>query len=112
MVEAIGIREALSWVKEKGVNNAVVESDCLQVVQSIRSSILVFFVSRQSDQEYKDLMSGLSDKNVKFRFIKRSANKIAHYLARYSCSIADRIWRMRDVHPEFNSVMLNDLSVK
>lgn len=29
MVEAIGIREALSWVKDKGVNNAVVESDCL-----------------------------------------------------------------------------------
>lgn len=32
-----------------------------------------------------------------------------HYLARYSCSIADRVWRVMDAHQEFIRVMLDDL---
>ena len=43
------------------------------------------------------------------RFVKRSANRVAHYLARYSCSVADRRWKEGEAHPEFISVMLNDL---
>ncbi|XP_074374511.1 uncharacterized protein LOC141714914 [Apium graveolens] len=33
IAEAMGIREALSWVKEKNVGNVVVESDCLVAIQ-------------------------------------------------------------------------------
>lgn len=39
--EALGIREALSWVKTNQYSNAVLESDCLQVVQLIRSSFAI-----------------------------------------------------------------------
>ena len=36
--EALGIKEALSWTKQKCLSNVVLETDCLQVVQLIRSS--------------------------------------------------------------------------
>lgn len=42
LAEAIGIREALSWVKNEGISNIVVESDCLQIVQAIQSSFMCF----------------------------------------------------------------------
>lgn len=39
LAEEIDIIEALSWVKNNGCNSAIVESDCLQVVQTIHSLI-------------------------------------------------------------------------
>ena len=42
LAEVIGIREALSLVKETWKADVVVESDCLQVVQAINSK---FFLS-------------------------------------------------------------------
>ncbi|XP_074378344.1 uncharacterized protein LOC141719879 [Apium graveolens] len=40
LAEALSVREALSWLKEKDYGNIVIESDCLQVVQAIRSSFI------------------------------------------------------------------------
>ncbi|XP_074341817.1 uncharacterized protein LOC141679208 [Apium graveolens] len=102
LAEALSIRDALSWLKEKEYANTVLESDCLQVVQAIRSSFVCFsYLGRVVDECHKLLVS-LSSKNVKFKFVKRSANKVAHYLARYNCSMAVRSWRVGDVHPEFH----------
>ncbi|XP_060974712.1 uncharacterized protein LOC133039780 [Cannabis sativa] len=39
IAEVIGIKEALSWIKRKGWEKVVVESDALVVVQAINSSI-------------------------------------------------------------------------
>ncbi|KAL8123679.1 hypothetical protein AgCh_011604 [Apium graveolens] len=39
IAEAVRVREALNWIKEMQYSNAEVETDCLQVVQAIRSSI-------------------------------------------------------------------------
>ena len=36
-MDAIGVREALSWLKDQCWSNAQVETDCLVVVQAIRS---------------------------------------------------------------------------
>lgn len=36
MAEAIGIREALSWIKTRGWTSVVLEADSLQVIQAIR----------------------------------------------------------------------------
>lgn len=91
LAEAIGIREALSWVKNNSCDDAIVESDCLQVVQAIRSSISCLSYLGRVVQECRDLLASLSYKNVCFGFIKRSANKVAHFLARNHCSGADRI---------------------
>lgn len=40
--EAVGIHEALSWLKDSDHSNVVIESDCLQIVQVIRSSFMGF----------------------------------------------------------------------
>lgn len=41
MAEALGIREASSWIKAKAWDKVVIESDSLTAVQSIRSSLLM-----------------------------------------------------------------------
>uniref|UniRef100_A0A803NF85 RNase H type-1 domain-containing protein n=1 Tax=Cannabis sativa TaxID=3483 RepID=A0A803NF85_CANSA len=38
LAESIGIREALSWIKSHGWQYATLETDCLTVVQALRSS--------------------------------------------------------------------------
>ncbi|XP_074323404.1 uncharacterized protein LOC141660325 [Apium graveolens] len=39
LAEALGIKEALSWVANADKRNVTVESDCLQVVQHIRGAV-------------------------------------------------------------------------
>lgn len=55
------------------------------------------------------LLSELKNRGVSLKFVKRSTNNVAHYLARYSCSIDDRIWWMSNAHPKFIHVLKNDL---
>ena len=43
----------------------------------------MLFLFRKSS-ECRNLLVSLSNKNVKFRFVKRVANNVAHYLMRYS----------------------------
>ena len=61
-------------------------------------------------KDCRDLLVSLSPQHVKFRFVKRSANKVAHYLPGKNYFIADCIWRVGDVHSEFYQVLFNDLS--
>lgn len=51
----------------------------------------------------------LKDRNVYLSFVKRSVNKLAHYLTRYNYSIADFVWRMDNAHLNYLDVMLKDL---
>lgn len=57
----------------------------------------------------RHLLASLSVKNLKFKFVKRLLNKIAYYLARYNYFISDRIWRVRNVHPNLFRVLMNNL---
>lgn len=41
--------------------------------------------------------------------MKRSANNVAHALAKCSYSIADRIWQANEACPELTYVLENDL---
>ncbi|KAL8100419.1 hypothetical protein AgCh_032616 [Apium graveolens] len=111
LAEAVGIREALSWVKNERRKDVIVETDCLMLVQWIRSSYITrSYVGRVVD-ECRRLLAGLQNQNTVLRFIKRSANGVAHYLARYSSSIADRRCWMGNVHPDFHNVLCNDLKL-
>ncbi|XP_074352809.1 uncharacterized protein LOC141691960 [Apium graveolens] len=111
IAEAMRIREALSWVKEKKVGNVVVESDCLVAIQAIRcSNITLSYFGRMVD-DCKAMLSQLKQHNVVLNFVKRSANKVAHELVRHSSSIADRNWSGGDVHQLFSSVLYDDLKV-
>lgn len=46
--------------------------------------------------------------NVSLLFIRRSANSVAHYLARIFYLVADHIMRSEDISPEFRDVIVND----
>ena len=111
LAEAMGVREALSWVKNKGWYEAVVETDCLAVIQAIRCSSITLSYYGRVLEECKELLSQLKERNIALNFVKRSANQVAHYLARHSSSIADCMWKKEDTHPEFSHVLVTDLKV-
>ncbi|XP_074341994.1 uncharacterized protein LOC141679391 [Apium graveolens] len=51
VAEAMAFKEALSWMDRKGWHEAVIESDCLIVVQAIRSTLEETFNFRKSGIE-------------------------------------------------------------
>lgn len=90
LAEALGIREALSWIKENQYDGVELETDCLQVIQAIRSTITSLSYLGRVVEDCRVLLLSLKARNVIIRFVKRSANRVSHFLARYSCSISDR----------------------
>lgn len=95
VAEAIGVREALSWIKKKGWKKVVLEMDCLVVVQSIRSEVLMLSYYGRIISECKHLLLGLNF--VSLVFVRRSANRVAHLLARASYYMSDHIVRVESV---------------
>ena len=110
LAEAMAIREVLSWVKSKQQMDMVVKTDCLQIVHVFCNSHSSFSYLGRVVEECRVLLAGLKHQNVVLRFVKRSVNRVAHYLVRYSCSIVDRSWRIGNAHPKFQYVLLNDLN--
>lgn len=108
IAEAMGVREALSWTKESNHQNVVIETDCLVVVQAMRASDLLSSYFGVLIKECKSMIHDLSSSSVSVRFVKRSANKVADFLAKATYSPTDHIWRVSD-HPEFINVLMNDL---
>lgn len=96
LAEAYGIKEVLSWIIAKECIDVIVESNCLQMVQVIRSSISCYSYLGRVIQEFRDMPANFSSKNVLFRFVKRSVNRVAHYLARHGYLNADRTWEVVD----------------
>lgn len=77
LAEAIGIREALSWVKNAGnQTNVEIESNCLQIVQAIRSSFSCLSYLERVVKECKAILASLQDQNVVFRSVMSSDMRI------------------------------------
>lgn len=56
----------------------------------------------------KVLLKELKVKGLSLRFIKRSANSVAHFLASYSY-LTGRAWRVNNNHSELINVLKNNL---
>ncbi|XP_074348244.1 uncharacterized protein LOC141687007 [Apium graveolens] len=70
MPEAIGVKEALIWAKEKSKQPVMVETDCLYVLQAIRcSSVNLSYLGRLIE-ECKTLVSELKQRNITLMFVK------------------------------------------
>lgn len=86
--EALGVPEALSWIKRRQWSNVVVETDSLLVVQALRTNMGMtsYFGNIIDDCKLflRDLVS------VSVYFVKRSANEAANALARSSSVVAER----------------------
>ncbi|XP_031091127.1 uncharacterized protein LOC115996126 [Ipomoea triloba] len=86
--EAIAVREALSWLKANNISHCDVEIDALQITQRL-SSPLFYSHFDLILLDVKDLLSSIHD--VSISHVKRSANRIAHLLARESLSMSERM---------------------
>lgn len=86
MVEAIGFREVLSWIKDMGFSEIDFELDAQVVVRAVERG--------ECDESpfgdiIRDCLSLLIEvPNSFISFVRRSANRAAHKLARASVSMA------------------------
>lgn len=87
IAEAMAFREALSWLKKRGVSNVFIELDSLSVVQAVQSpkQDISYFGSIIDDCStiLKDLGSFM------IYFVRRSANVAVHLIARKTTSLTD-----------------------
>lgn len=106
LAEAIAFKEALSWIKSKDWNNIVLETDCFKVIQALRSSLVTSSPFGLVISDCKQLLSTIA--NAAFCFVKRSANSVAHCLARQSINFPDRIFTETNVPSEVLDLCMVD----
>lgn len=107
LAEALAFKEALSWIKSKQWHNVLIETDCLKVVQALRSSLTFTSPLGLVIADCKQLMQGIA--NAAFCFIKRSANRVAHCLARQSIFLSDRSFTEANAPSEVMYLCMSDL---
>ncbi|KAH9777775.1 RNase H domain-containing protein [Citrus sinensis] len=78
--EALGIREALSWLKEYKLPCVIVKMDCLQVFQALTEGFSGPNGFGLIIEDCRELALVIGE--VKFSFVRRSANFAAHSVAR------------------------------
>ncbi|KAM6600456.1 hypothetical protein CsatA_020065 [Cannabis sativa] len=109
LVELIGIKEALSWIKDKSWGRIVLESDCLLAVQAIHTNVALPSTFGMLVQDCQHLLSQMS--HISLCFVKRSANKAAHFFALNSCYLSDRFF-VKDTSPyDLLRIVLDDIKV-
>lgn len=107
LAEVMGIREALCWIKQKKWSNVTVETDCLLLIQALRSNTNLASYFGDIVLECKRLSQMC--RNISTVFVKRSANKVAHALARASYVPADRTFKVGEIPSSVMDVLLNDV---
>ncbi|XP_062087000.1 uncharacterized protein LOC133793720 [Humulus lupulus] len=106
LAEALGFREALSWIKKHNWPRVILESDCLLVIQALRSNVSMLSYFGDVISECKSIWNTFN--NVSCMFVKRSANKAAHAIAKASYSPADRIYKEGEFPSSILNVILGD----
>ncbi|XP_062114633.1 uncharacterized protein LOC133825746 [Humulus lupulus] len=106
IAEAIGIREVLSWVKRKKWPNVMIETDSLLCVQALRSSIVMESYFGGIIDDCKLLCEKLG--SVSISFVKRSANRAAHAIARAASVIADRVLTIEGLPSTVLAIVLEE----
>ncbi|XP_060959107.1 uncharacterized protein LOC133030387 [Cannabis sativa] len=101
VVKALGVKEALSWLKCKSWNMVEVETDSLLTVQAIFSKQQMSSVFGLVINDCKILLSSLP--NTSLHFIRRSTNQVAHFVARRSRSYFDSGIPYVDVIADFQA---------
>lgn len=107
MAEALAIKEALSWIQDRGWSKVVVESDCLTAIQAIRSKVSMRSPYGHVIHSCRNMLEGLN--TVSLFFVKRCANMAAHELARMSYSFPDRVFDGMSIPIGVKNVLRSDL---
>ena len=77
-------------------------------IQSLRSSHLMQSYFGRLVCDCRHLLSDLNQNCVSVNFIKRSANDVAHFLAKSTSVVADCKLGVHDLPTELQVVLLND----
>ena len=84
--EALGIREALNWIKEMRFPCVIIEMDCLQVFQALAKEFTGPNGFGLIIEDCRALVKSIGE--VQFSFVCRSANFAAHSVARVASSLS------------------------
>lgn len=106
--EAIAVKEALSWIMQMKWPKVILESDCLIVIQAIRSKTPMRSRFGEIIAECRRHLQCLN--NVELFFVKRFANAVAHELARAAYSYPDRIFDRSSVPIKVRDCIMADMS--
>lgn len=90
MAEAMACKEALKWIKSRGVMEVSVRSDCLNLIQVLVGNAVVRSYLGSIIYDCRAI-SGLLSSCV-FQYVPRSANRAAHALAKAVGSHAGRMY--------------------
>uniref|UniRef100_A0A803PHA9 Reverse transcriptase domain-containing protein n=1 Tax=Cannabis sativa TaxID=3483 RepID=A0A803PHA9_CANSA len=106
VAEVIGVKEALSWIKQKDLSDVEIETDSVVVVQAINGSVQMPSQFGLLIQDCQSLISELN--NVFVSFVKRSANRAVHCIARRSCFMSDCIYDEFSAPSDLLSIVRDD----
>uniref|UniRef100_A0A803Q085 RNase H type-1 domain-containing protein n=1 Tax=Cannabis sativa TaxID=3483 RepID=A0A803Q085_CANSA len=109
ITEAMGVREALSWIKTFPWQLVTLETDSLVVVQALRSSMDMISLFGLVIKDCKNLLATMC--NVSIFFVKRSTNSVAHAFARASSSYSDCVFSLGDVPTVLLPVLVVEVQV-
>uniref|UniRef100_A0A803PRX8 Reverse transcriptase zinc-binding domain-containing protein n=1 Tax=Cannabis sativa TaxID=3483 RepID=A0A803PRX8_CANSA len=87
LAEIMGIREALSWLKNHTYTQATVETDSLVCAEATRNAEVFVSSFGSVVEDCKKILDSLI--NVSLLFVKCSSNCTAHFVARHSISLAE-----------------------
>ncbi|XP_063943206.1 uncharacterized protein LOC135150605 [Daucus carota subsp. sativus] len=82
VAEAMAFKEALSWMDARGWHESIIKSDCLPMVQAVRSKVPMRSYFGLIIEECWRLLQRLS--KITLFFVKQSANMVAHQVVRES----------------------------
>uniref|UniRef100_A0A803PRY9 RNase H type-1 domain-containing protein n=1 Tax=Cannabis sativa TaxID=3483 RepID=A0A803PRY9_CANSA len=106
IAEIFGIKEALSWIKFNNWQEVTLETDCLVAVQAISSGVNMPSSFGLLVEECRQVLCDLVFTNI--QFVRRSANKAAHFLACSACSLSDRVFYSNNCPSELLRIVLAD----
>lgn len=108
VAEGVALKEVLSWLKLQDPKQYQVETDCLVLVQAINSPVILRSPFGMVVRECKESLDSWRD--IDLHFVKRSANQVAHKIARASRLYADRVFSEHNVPVEFLYCVEADLA--
>ncbi|KAL8122007.1 hypothetical protein AgCh_018659 [Apium graveolens] len=107
VAEAMAFKEALSWMDTRGWHDDIIESDCLPVIQAVGSKVPIKSYLRLVIEECRSLLLRLN--KITLFFVKRSANMVAHQIARESYFLSGRIIDRSSVPTSIQNCIALDL---
>lgn len=91
LVEALGCKEALSWLKARSMSKVLIESDAFNLVQALNSTVSYPGPLGLVLDDRKEMCLAIDVSRI--HFVRSSANQVAHCLARASDSVSDaQVW--------------------